>query len=578
MNPKTSRTLSIALPFVVAAAFVVLGAGPGPMVGPGGGGGGPTNGLTAIQVTNVVLAVVADKMIQSNKNWILSMNGSGTNTTFRQSGASTALTIAPRPGSTSDWFRILDTNSGVLHRVDSNGAWRVGYDSFFNNGVDIAGALTAVEATFTGAFIAGDSAQFNAGITANNLTSNGSPLSVAGILADGTVVETAFPTGSGVTSETLLNIANAVAQRQTNQSLFAKDVPVTLENAAGVALITVPHNSTALDFPQGFTSPSAVINGTDLAPMVTFLGIADPNADRIVFWDDSAGVFTYLTIGSGLTITGTTIDASATGGTNFAGTITTNVAAYTWSWQGRNTNQVIDASKTNRVSMAPSNSTTVAFANLPSAGSPEQTIELMVLWTNMPTAATFTWPAELVWPQGTPVLVNNATNFFDLKWKGTNWYGFAYQGPTTGTSGTNVLNVSPTIFTPTITSPTINGQSITLPLVQRVATNYAHATSIAVDCSNDIAANITNSTSANVSLLLTNVVPNTSGRLSVTSDGSSRTFNVFAGISITMISTNETLNSTQLVTTASKRMLINWAATLETPTKTNLLVWAKSQP
>jgi len=36
--------------------------------------------------------------------------------------------------------------------------------------------------------------------------------------------------------------------------------------------------------------------------------LADPNADRILFWDDSAGAYAYLTPGSGLLITTTTID------------------------------------------------------------------------------------------------------------------------------------------------------------------------------------------------------------------------------------------------------------------------------
>jgi hypothetical protein len=38
----------------------------------------------------------------------------------------------------------------------------------------------------------------------------------------------------------------------------------------------------------------------------------DPGADRLVFWDDSAGKLTYLEVGSGLSISGTTI--TATGG------------------------------------------------------------------------------------------------------------------------------------------------------------------------------------------------------------------------------------------------------------------------
>lgn len=41
---------------------------------------------------------------------------------------------------------------------------------------------------------------------------------------------------------------------------------------------------------------------------------ADPNADRLLFWDDSAGAYAYLTPGANLTITGTTLDA--TGGTS----------------------------------------------------------------------------------------------------------------------------------------------------------------------------------------------------------------------------------------------------------------------
>lgn len=41
---------------------------------------------------------------------------------------------------------------------------------------------------------------------------------------------------------------------------------------------------------------------------------ADPNADRILFWDDSAGAATWLTLGTNLTITGTTLNAEGGGG------------------------------------------------------------------------------------------------------------------------------------------------------------------------------------------------------------------------------------------------------------------------
>lgn len=51
-----------------------------------------------------------------------------------------------------------------------------------------------------------------------------------------------------------------------------------------------------------------------LADGGTGASLADPNADRIMFWDDSAGAVTWLTAGSGLSITGTTITATGGGG------------------------------------------------------------------------------------------------------------------------------------------------------------------------------------------------------------------------------------------------------------------------
>lgn len=51
------------------------------------------------------------------------------------------------------------------------------------------------------------------------------------------------------------------------------------------------------------------------AGLTSIAALSDPNADRILFWDDSAGAYAYLTAGSGLTIAGTTISASGGGGT-----------------------------------------------------------------------------------------------------------------------------------------------------------------------------------------------------------------------------------------------------------------------
>lgn len=47
-----------------------------------------------------------------------------------------------------------------------------------------------------------------------------------------------------------------------------------------------------------------------LADGGTGASLTDPNADRIMFWDDSAGAVDWLTVSTGLTISGTTLTAS----------------------------------------------------------------------------------------------------------------------------------------------------------------------------------------------------------------------------------------------------------------------------
>lgn len=66
--------------------------------------------------------------------------------------------------------------------------------------------------------------------------------------------------------------------------------------------------------------------GTDvaLADGGTGASLTDPNADRIMFWDDSAGAVTWLTPGTNLSITGTTLDASGGAGGGDASTNTSS--------------------------------------------------------------------------------------------------------------------------------------------------------------------------------------------------------------------------------------------------------------
>lgn len=59
------------------------------------------------------------------------------------------------------------------------------------------------------------------------------------------------------------------------------------------------------------------LTSSELAFIQSIGNLGDPNADRILFWDDSAGAYAYLTLGTNLSITGTTINASGGGSSTY---------------------------------------------------------------------------------------------------------------------------------------------------------------------------------------------------------------------------------------------------------------------
>jgi hypothetical protein len=60
---------------------------------------------------------------------------------------------------------------------------------------------------------------------------------------------------------------------------------------------------------------SQVTGNLPLANGGTGASLTDPDADRIFFWDDSTGATTFLTVGSGLQISDTTLSSTDAGGT-----------------------------------------------------------------------------------------------------------------------------------------------------------------------------------------------------------------------------------------------------------------------
>lgn len=136
--------------------------------------------------------------------------------------------------------------------------------------------------------------------------------------------------------------------RLTAPSSIASDKTATFQDITGTLYITGGQDVSLADGGTGasLTDPNAdrimfwddsagavtwlapntglAISGTNLN--LSFLGLealTDPNADRVAFWDDSAGAFAWLTMGTGLTITGTTLDSAGGASMTLLGTLTT---------------------------------------------------------------------------------------------------------------------------------------------------------------------------------------------------------------------------------------------------------------
>ena len=101
--------------------------------------------------------------------------------------------------------------------------------------------------------------------------------------------------GTGVGTALAINVGTAGA-------------PVLFDGALGTPTSGTLTNCTGLPLTTGVTGILPLANGGTGASLI------DPNADRLAFWDDSVGAFAWLTAGSGLTITDTTITASGSGG------------------------------------------------------------------------------------------------------------------------------------------------------------------------------------------------------------------------------------------------------------------------
>lgn len=90
---------------------------------------------------------------------------------------------------------------------------------------------------------------------------------------------------------------------------------LTLQNVDALDATTESTIEAAIDTLANLTS----IQGQSISLSAPLTVPADPNADRIFFWDDSAGATAWLSLGTNLSITGTTLNATGGGSVSWGG-------------------------------------------------------------------------------------------------------------------------------------------------------------------------------------------------------------------------------------------------------------------
>ena len=105
---------------------------------------------------------------------------------------------------------------------------------------------------------------------------------------------------------------------QTSSESFANNDTSLMTSAAiedkilSYGYSTTTGTVTSVATGTGLTGGAITGSGTISLSHLGLENLSDPNADRILFWDDSAGVLKFLTAGSNLAFSGTTLNATNT--------------------------------------------------------------------------------------------------------------------------------------------------------------------------------------------------------------------------------------------------------------------------
>jgi hypothetical protein len=218
----------------------------------------------------------------------------------------------------------MATASVVYRKTAGAGAPEVQTLATLKTDLGLTGTNSGDQTSIVG--IAGSLAEFNAALTGADFATGGGTATGTNT-GDQTITLTGDVTGSGTGSfaatlgagtVTLAKMANLAANSIMGNNTGSPATPIALTVAQTKTLLAIAAGDVS---GLGTLATSSTINGSNwsgadlaLADGGTGTSLADPGADRLMFWDDSAGFVAWLTLGTNLSITGTTLDASGGGG------------------------------------------------------------------------------------------------------------------------------------------------------------------------------------------------------------------------------------------------------------------------
>ena len=132
-------------------------------------------------------------------------------------------------------------------------------------------------------------------------------------LKAGTVTSAHLHSSHGITTANIAEGSNKyytderVDDRSNSLLQDGSNISLTYDDSGGTLTIAATDTNTTYSAGTGLALSSTTFSLSHLG----LQSLSDPNADRIAFWDDSAGAFAWLTIGSNLTVSGTTLSGVA---------------------------------------------------------------------------------------------------------------------------------------------------------------------------------------------------------------------------------------------------------------------------